>query len=1258
MATRNREAPRKRGSRRIRRLRHTLGRIGRPALRPTAGGAAALLLSVALLVAGASVLSTELVAAALACALALACGLASVALALARSRSKARATNATGSSGWRRAAARALDLFAARAVERTSTWVRIDQRGRVKETLTGIGSPTARGLYRAGGDRVAFSDPLGFWLARATEPSHRELWIAPAPPARAHRALEALARRAAPYAVVDDTARMASLVRPYEQGDPLRAVAWRQSAHHGRLMSFDPDRARPVVPLVAVDTLEATDADALAAEALGACLLIARQTGARGDIALTDGVSRASGPHRIERFCAALDADGAAAVDAEAARRARAIARQAALGLGARSRRPIVLVANRADTKLAQHLDGLVDAHLTVVIARDAEGIAPAPAVADEAHGDSPHPPAGGRARHAARDRGEAPLPVTLASAACCAIEVLLSLQLLFTMIEPASWSRFACISLPAVAAGAALAEGLLRPRRRAVRALVDTLALALVGIASVAFAVRSIAASSGIDVLDSASDLSALGIDGAGGGLSWIPPVVARGLHELYFGQWVPVTVSPVSDAALALFMLPAAVAIQLLCGARRARPLMAALPLAAAAARAVFMGAANGTATIAAILFFGLALRALGQVPRIAPPEGGTGAEARARRPRTRIAARALCALRPLACAVCLVLALAACALAPAATRAAGALPIRLDVQSNVLSGNTVNPIMDLRHDLSRSGETVALTYRTGLNRPLYLGLATLSDLDGAVWALDDTQVGNAAGPLSFLFPRGPDIAPHALPGTSTADDLVTTLFRDGGMQAVGDIRSTAASIVIDGLASRFAPIPVGAYATTVPRDSQAEGWRWSDTGTVYNENATTNRGLAYTVEAAYIAPVTNAEEMRTLARDLETALWSRLWSSGTVATAEDRRALDERADALIDEGREAVDARYLELPEDLPASIGDIAQDLHVQEGREDSGAESLSHEIDQLEQLIAYFSDSRFTYTLDVADAGDNLEATARFLETGEGYCAHYASAFAVLGRALGIPTRIALGYRASTAQDGEGRYVVTNRDLHAWAEAYLYGIGWIPFDMTPASAQAAGATGAAETPDKTPDKTDEPAQTPEDTENPAEQQAPDPAEGTGRDPAGPTDAANQDPLAAARELAARIGETAARALPYAAAPIAIALAACAPRIFRALRRTWRLRAVDRADRSPARAIEAAWAEAEDLTRRRGATWGRGATEEDIARAMAEAVPQASEATTRLGALVCQVRYGAAAPRIAAGELRSLLGALDEPARRRR
>jgi transglutaminase-like putative cysteine protease len=81
-------------------------------------------------------------------------------------------------------------------------------------------------------------------------------------------------------------------------------------------------------------------------------------------------------------------------------------------------------------------------------------------------------------------------------------------------------------------------------------------------------------------------------------------------------------------------------------------------------------------------------------------------------------------------------------------------------------------------------------------------------------------------------------------------------------------------------------------------------------------------------------------------------------------------------------------------------------------------------------------------------------GPRSLALERFLfEEKQGYCLHFASAFVVILRQLGIPARIVEGFRVSL--DERGRSIIRGTDAHAWAEVYIGGV-WLRFDPTPGS----------------------------------------------------------------------------------------------------------------------------------------------------------------------------------------------------------
>jgi protein-glutamine gamma-glutamyltransferase len=67
-------------------------------------------------------------------------------------------------------------------------------------------------------------------------------------------------------------------------------------------------------------------------------------------------------------------------------------------------------------------------------------------------------------------------------------------------------------------------------------------------------------------------------------------------------------------------------------------------------------------------------------------------------------------------------------------------------------------------------------------------------------------------------------------------------------------------------------------------------------------------------------------------------------------------------------------------------------------------------------------------------------------------TKAGYCQHFAGAMAVMLRMLGVPARVAVGFTSGTRDDG--KWVVADRDAHAWVEVWFSGQGWVTFDPTP------------------------------------------------------------------------------------------------------------------------------------------------------------------------------------------------------------
>lgn len=114
-------------------------------------------------------------------------------------------------------------------------------------------------------------------------------------------------------------------------------------------------------------------------------------------------------------------------------------------------------------------------------------------------------------------------------------------------------------------------------------------------------------------------------------------------------------------------------------------------------------------------------------------------------------------------------------------------------------------------------------------------------------------------------------------------------------------------------------------------------------------------------------------------------------------------------------------------------------------------------------------------SRCSFTQTPAAIEKGADFTTCFLNTTrEGYCAHFATAAAVLLRSLGIPTRYAEGYLVTSSdydkeRDAEGYLPIEDTHAHAWVEIYdAAALEWIPFEMIPGvSGAASGASGAPE-----------------------------------------------------------------------------------------------------------------------------------------------------------------------------------------------
>jgi len=73
----------------------------------------------------------------------------------------------------------------------------------------------------------------------------------------------------------------------------------------------------------------------------------------------------------------------------------------------------------------------------------------------------------------------------------------------------------------------------------------------------------------------------------------------------------------------------------------------------------------------------------------------------------------------------------------------------------------------------------------------------------------------------------------------------------------------------------------------------------------------------------------------------------------------------------------------------------------------------------------------------------------------------GYCQQFSGAMALMLRMAGIPARVAAGFSSGSYNKDTKEFRVRDLDAHSWVEVWFTGIGWVPFDPTPARSPAQG-----------------------------------------------------------------------------------------------------------------------------------------------------------------------------------------------------
>lgn len=113
---------------------------------------------------------------------------------------------------------------------------------------------------------------------------------------------------------------------------------------------------------------------------------------------------------------------------------------------------------------------------------------------------------------------------------------------------------------------------------------------------------------------------------------------------------------------------------------------------------------------------------------------------------------------------------------------------------------------------------------------------------------------------------------------------------------------------------------------------------------------------------------------------------------------------------------------------------------------------------------VEAVLNWFNQENFYYSLETAPLGRH-GADEFLFDLRTGFCEYYASAFAILMRAAGIPTRIVTGYQGGYWHAAGNYLLIRHSDAHAWTELWFPDSGWTRVDPTAAVSPARIRDGA-------------------------------------------------------------------------------------------------------------------------------------------------------------------------------------------------
>lgn len=139
-----------------------------------------------------------------------------------------------------------------------------------------------------------------------------------------------------------------------------------------------------------------------------------------------------------------------------------------------------------------------------------------------------------------------------------------------------------------------------------------------------------------------------------------------------------------------------------------------------------------------------------------------------------------------------------------------------------------------------------------------------------------------------------------------------------------------------------------------------------------------------------------------------------------------------------------QESIYNNYTSIPEIVPDRVYDLAESITAE----------ADNDYDKLKAIELYVSALSYTLTPTAVPA-DRDVADYFLFESKTGYCTYFATAMAILARCEGIPSRYVEGIVSQDACRYHNHLLnLKGNNSHAWVEAYIPNIGWVPFEPTP------------------------------------------------------------------------------------------------------------------------------------------------------------------------------------------------------------